>query len=158
MNSSKKTIEMDVLGKFRMIFGAAKSHFIEVEKACGISSAQLWILKVIQNNQGIGITELAKNIGIHQTTASILVEKLVKRKLIEKKRSQEDQRRVGLFTHQVGQQILDQAPKAVEGLLPATLEKMTEKQLNQLNESLNDLVNQFDPEYSKLSNIPLANM
>jgi DNA-binding MarR family transcriptional regulator len=158
MNPSKKEMEMDVLGKFRLIFGATKVHFREVETACGISSAQLWILKVIQDNPGIGITDLAKIIAIHQTTASILVEKLSKKKLVEKRRSQEDQRRVGLFNLQASVEILNKAPKAVEGLLPSTLEKMNAQQLKQLNLSLNELVNHFDQEYSELANIPLGNI
>ena len=90
-------LSIKVLKKFRLIFGSVRQHFREVEQTCGVSGSQLWILQEVSNTPGIGVSELAGRLSIHQSTCSQLVEKLVGRGLLIKERSVEDQRRVGLL-------------------------------------------------------------
>ncbi len=93
---NKKHLSLQVLKEFRIIYGSVRQHFREVERTCGVSGSQLWVMQEIANTSGIGVSELAERLHIHQSTCSQLVEKLVARKLIIKQRSMKDQRRVGL--------------------------------------------------------------
>ena len=88
-------LSMQVLKKFRTIFGAVREHFHVVEQQTQISGSQLWMLKEIVETPGIGVSELAQRLSIHQSTCSQLVEKLVGLDMVAKARSQLDQRRVG---------------------------------------------------------------
>ena len=72
-----------VLRKFRLVFNTVKTHFQSIEKKVGIGGAQVWALSVIANNQGIGVSDLALALDIHQTTASNLVRGLVKLEMVE---------------------------------------------------------------------------
>ncbi|MCM8611969.1 MAG: MarR family winged helix-turn-helix transcriptional regulator [Candidatus Accumulibacter sp.] len=56
----------------------------------------MWILQEVQRLPGLGVTDLAALLAIHQSTCSQLVEKLVARGYLIKTRRHEDQRRVGL--------------------------------------------------------------
>ena len=66
----------------------------------------------------LGVSELAARLSIHQSTCSLLVDKLVRAKLVAKTKSKTDQRRVGLALSSRGQQVLKRAPGPPEGVLP----------------------------------------
>src|SRR5438045_1341260 len=65
-----------VLRKLRLVFNTVKGHFREVEKKAGVAGAQVWALAVIRDKPGIGVSELAKAMDIHQSTASNLIKPL----------------------------------------------------------------------------------
>ena len=95
-----KQLTLDVLKQFRLIYGSVRHHFRQVEETCGVSGSQIWMLHELHSAPGIGVSDLAHRLSIHQTTCSQLVEKLVARGYVEKTRSEEDQRRVGLTNHE----------------------------------------------------------
>ena len=70
------TLAKQALKQFRIIFGAVRHHFRDIESTCGISGSQLWLLHEIASHPELGISRLAENLSIHQSTCSLLVEKL----------------------------------------------------------------------------------
>ena len=156
--SNKRELALEVLGKFRSIYGSAKNHFRIIEEKCGISGSQLWILKEVALSPDIGVTQVSEKLSIHQTTCSLLVEKLVKKKLITKERSQEDQRRVGLKATDEGLAMLVKAPQPVEGILPSAVNAMDDQSLNKLNEALMLLIDHLENYDNDLTNKPLADI
>jgi DNA-binding MarR family transcriptional regulator len=153
-----KELAFEVLGKFRSIYGSAKNHFRMIEEKCGISGSQLWILKEVASSPNIGVTQVSENLSIHQTTCSLLVEKLVKKNLITKERSQEDQRRVGLKATDEGLAILAKAPQPVEGILPSAVNSMDDQSLKKLNDALTLLIEELENYDNELANKPLADI
>jgi MarR family transcriptional regulator, organic hydroperoxide resistance regulator len=155
---SKNQLSLQVLKKFRIIFGSVRQQFREVEQTCGVSGSQLWILQEISRTPGTGISELAERLSIHQSTCSQLVEKLVVRKLIIKERSKEDQRRVGLCLTPEASNILLEAPGPAEGILPEALQGLTEAALIGLDKSLVELIGQLHIHNDKLADKPLSDL
>jgi MarR family transcriptional regulator, organic hydroperoxide resistance regulator len=153
-----KELPVEVLKKFRLIFGSVKTHFKSVEAKCGISGSQVWILKEVKNNPGVGITTISEKLSIHQTTSSLLVEKLVKKKYLIKERSNEDQRKVGLSITELGNSILDLAPGPAEGLLPNAVLQLPIEKLNLLDMLLSDVINELGGYDEQMANKPLADM
>ena len=88
---------LDVLQQFRVIYGSMRQHFREVEQRCGLPGTQMWLLQEVQLKPGVGITALAGRLGIHQSTCSQLVEKLVEAGYVEKVKQKNDRRRIGLY-------------------------------------------------------------
>ncbi|HEY0906649.1 MAG TPA: MarR family winged helix-turn-helix transcriptional regulator [Methylophilus sp.] len=147
-----------VLKQFRIIFGTVKQHFREIETTCGISGSQLWLLNEIHTHPELGVSRLADNLAIHQSTWSLLVEKLVKKKLVVKQRSSEDQRKVGLSLTEAGRDILAKAPQPFDGILPKVLAGLEENDLSKLETSLQTVISQLDEQTQSLGNQPLADM
>lgn len=133
-------LPLHVLKKFRLIFGGVRRHFKQLEASCGLSGSQLWILQEIVRTPGVGVSELADRLAIHQSTCSQLVDKLTKQKLLLKQRSSEDQRRVVLVPAAAASKILLKAPGPVEGLLPNALRSMNASSLLQLDAALDELI------------------
>lgn len=151
-------VSVEVLKKFRIIYGSVRQHFHEVEKSCGVSGSQLWILHEIASKPGVGVSELAAQLSIHQSTCSLLVDKLVNRKLVSKERSTEDQRRVGLRLTEASKQVLKSAPGPAEGLLPSALSGLPEDVLHSLDTSLQEVISQLRVRDEKLGSKPLADL
>src|SRR5687768_16939394 len=59
-----------VLKSFRVIYGSVRQHFRQVQQVCGVSGSQLWILSEVLHAEGIGISDLASKLSIHQSTCS----------------------------------------------------------------------------------------
>ena len=155
---SKNQLSLQVLKKFRIIFGSVRQHFRDVEQTCGITGSQLWILQEVSKTPDLGVSELAERLSIHQSTCSQLVEKLVTRGLIIKERSKIDQRRVGLSLSAEASGILKVAPGPAEGLLPEALQALSESALSSLDDSLVELIGELRMRDDKLADKPLADL
>jgi DNA-binding MarR family transcriptional regulator len=155
---TKNQLSLQVLKKFRVIYGSVRQHFREVEQTCGVTGSQLWILQEVANTPGIGISELADRLSIHQSTGSQLVEKLVSRSLINKERSKEDQRRVGLRVTEEASRLLKNAPGPAEGMLPEALQALPESALLALDSSLMGVIGQLRIRDDRLADRPLSDL
>ena len=147
-----------MLKKFRQIYGAVRQHFREIEQTCGVSGSQLWILQEVANTPGVGVSEIAQRLSIHQSTCSQLVEKLVTRNLIIKERSKKDQRRVGLILPEATLGLLRKAPSPIRGVLPEALMQLPEEILVSLDGSLQIVLNQLQIHDDKFADKHLADM
>lgn len=127
---------MEALQHFRLIFKSVKKHFHWVEQQTGVNGAQLWALAVVVEQPGLKVSELAKALAIHQSTASNLVDKLVKQKLLRRERSERDQRIVHLLPEPAGIGLVKAAPRPFQGVLPDALRRLPAARLTELNELL----------------------
>lgn len=152
------SLAKDALKQFRIIFGTVRQHFREIESSCGISGSQLWLLHEISTHPDLGVSRLAENLAIHQSTCSLLVEKLVKKQLVEKQRLAEDQRKVGLIVTPAGQAVLAKAPQPVDGILPQVLASLDIPALENLNSALSMVINKLDKQSNTLADQPLADL
>ena len=132
--------ETRVLRQFRVVFNAVKTHFRNVEKAAGIGGSQLWALSVIAQRPGIGVNELARELDIHQTTASNLVKALVTQGLVEQDKSGSDRRTVSMTLSAAGEVRLKQAPLPFSGVLPDALAALDAATLARMERDLGALI------------------
>jgi DNA-binding MarR family transcriptional regulator len=129
-----------VLRKFRIVFNAVKTHFRQVEREAGVGGAQLWALSVIARRPGIGVTELARELDIHQSTASNLIKALVERKMVAARREGADRRSVSLHIEAAGANVLAGAPQPFAGVLPDALASLDAETLARLDHDLGKLI------------------
>ena len=153
-----KHLTLDVLKQFRLIYGSVRHHFRQVEQTCGVSGSQLWMLHELQSAPGIGVSDLAHRLSIHQTTCSQLVEKLVARGYLEKTRSEEDQRRVGLRITRSATKVLKDAPGPAEGLLPEALLRLSDTTLQSLTTQLGKLIDGLQLQDEQAADKPLSDL
>lgn len=155
---SNKDRSLRVLKKFRVIYGTVRQHFREVERTCGITGAQLWVIREIETTPGIGVSELADRLSIHQSTCSQLVEKLAVRGMVRKERSSEDQRRVGLHLTGEAAALVKQAPGPVEGVLPEALSALSSQEIQALDAALESLIRQLQIHDERYAERPLSDL
>jgi DNA-binding MarR family transcriptional regulator len=129
-----------VLRQFRVVFNAVKSHFRQVEREAGVGGAQLWALAVIERTPGIGVTDLARELDIHQSTASNLVKALTERGMVSAAREGLDRRSVALRLQPEGAAVLRNAPMPFAGVLPDALAALDPATLARLEQDLSTLI------------------
>lgn len=151
-------LSLEVLKQFRLIYGSVRQHFRQVEAACGVSGSQLWVLHEVRKMPGIGISDLAHRLSIHQTTCSQLVEKLVTHGHLVKTRSTDDQRRVGLSLTRSAAKVLKDAPGPAEGLLPEALMGLSSSTLQSLSVHLRKLIAELHLPDEQSAEKPLADL
>jgi DNA-binding MarR family transcriptional regulator len=135
-----------------------RQHFREIEQTCGVTGSQLWILQEVSNEPGIGISELAERLSMHQSNVSHLADKLVTLGLIIKERSKEDQRRVGVCLTVEALALLKNAPGPTEGLLPVALQTLPDSTLRALDKSLIAVIEELHINNEKLAGIHISDM
>ncbi len=151
-------LSLEVLKQFRLIYGSVRQHFRHVEAACGVSGSQLWVLHEVRKAPGIGVSDLAQRLSIHQTTCSQLVEKLVVHGYLVKTRSTEDQRRVGLSLTKSAGRVLKDAPGPAEGVLPEALMGLSAATLRSLSLQLDKLIERLHLPDEESAEKPLADL
>lgn len=146
------------LQHFRVIFSSVKKHLSDTESTCGISGSQLWVLYELNRAPDLKVTELAANLAIHQSTASNLIEKLVKKELIVKKRETTDQRVVRLSLTEQGVEMIKSAPPSPRGVLRDALDRLDTEKLAGLAEGLEELIVQINSKDLDAGLIPLSDL
>jgi DNA-binding MarR family transcriptional regulator len=154
---SDPTNTAQVLRRFRVVFNAVRSHFQQIEKQVGLGGAQVWALSVIRDKPGIGVGGIAKDMDIHQSTASNLIKALVRRELISMDKAPEDRRNVRLHIQPAGLHILSQVAGPFEGVLPMALGKLPATTLLRLDQDLAELIQILKAD-EEAGGIPLAEL
>jgi len=129
-----------VLRQFRIVFNSVKTHFRQVEREAGVGGAQLWALSVIERRPGIGVTELSRELDIHQSTASNLIKSLTERGLVSAAREGIDRRSVSLRISLEGETVLKSAPMPFAGVLPDALSSLDPATLERMEQDLGQLI------------------
>jgi DNA-binding MarR family transcriptional regulator len=146
---------LEILKKLRIVIRAAQRHSLGIEKQCGVSGVQLWIMQELHDHPGVRVGELATQLAIHQTTASNMLDALRKRGYVVKARDTEDQRVVNLKLSEEGEKALMNAPMPTKGLLPEAILHLDEDSLRQLDNGLQGLLNSIDQLDEGLGMLPL---
>jgi DNA-binding MarR family transcriptional regulator len=146
-----------VLRRFRQVFNAVKTHFRDVEKKAGLGGAQIWALSIIASRPGMGVGALARDMDIHQTTASNLVKALLKQGLVQAHREGADRRTVQLRVTPAGRDALKRAPGPFAGVLPDALACLDDATLERLDHDLGVLIGLLQAD-EEGAGIPLANL
>lgn len=147
--------EARVLRQFRQILNLVRTHFQQIEKKAGIGGAQVWALAVLRDAPGIGVTELARRMDIHQTTASNLVRGLARAGLVRAERKGSDRRTVQLHPLAAGLRVLEQAPGPFAGRLPQALQSLEPALLARLEADLGALLTVLQTD-ARSARLPLA--
>jgi DNA-binding MarR family transcriptional regulator len=154
----EKNAEREALRQFRVIFGAVRQHFQTVEKACGVSGAQIWVLAALRERPGLKVSELAQAMSIHASTASNLLDKIEKSGLVRRERNQEDQRVVRLYLTEAGEARLARAPQPLTGILTHALGQLPEDVLARLNQDLAVLIAHMGEVDAQVAQKPLSEL
>jgi DNA-binding MarR family transcriptional regulator len=137
---AQKALVLQTLMKFRLVINSAKRHYSWVEKHCGVSGAQMWLLSELSQSPGMRASDLASAMAIHQSTVSNLLDKLESEGYISRDRSAEDRRTVSLSVTKAGAALVKKAPQPACGILPDALRRLDLVTLQSLERHLEQLL------------------
>jgi DNA-binding MarR family transcriptional regulator len=124
------------LDAFRQIVQVLRQAAHESETRVGLTSAQLFALQQLAAYPGASINDLAARTFTHQSSVSVVVGRLVERRLVAKSASETDRRRVTLQLTEAGRRLLKRSPEPAQERLIAGLAALDERSRRSLAASL----------------------
>jgi DNA-binding MarR family transcriptional regulator len=109
----------------------------------------------LDKEPGLRVSDIARRLSIKISTASNMLDKIEQKKLLSRKRGNDDQRIVKLYLTSAGKKLLKQAPDSPQGPVLDAIDCMTINQARQLHESLQLLVKNIDSSSNILPAAPL---
>lgn len=128
-----------VLG-LRRVVKAIEVYSREVQKAFGLTGPQLWALKVLSRQGSLSVGELAEALAVHQSSLSVLIDRLERRGLLRRRRDPEDRRIVRLALTPEGTALAARAPEPAQGRLLHALRRMPAEEVKWIAAAIDRLV------------------
>lgn len=120
-----------VLDSVRRIVQALRVASRAAEQQMGLSASQLFVLHKLSDGKATSLNELARRTLTHQSTVSVVVQRLVERNFVTRTRSDEDGRQIVLKLTADGRAALRKSPQATqEKLIDAINELPASKRKN----------------------------
>lgn len=113
------------------------------ERRLGISGAQLFVLHALSESPAESLNDLAARTFTHQSSVSAVVERLVRRRLVSRKRSSTDARRVVLSLTPSGRALLRTSPDIAQLRLISALRELPPSDRRALTRILDRVVQEM---------------
>jgi DNA-binding MarR family transcriptional regulator len=139
-----------VLDALRRIVRDLRLSSREVEREAGVSGAQLFVLQALTDGRAASLNELAERTHTDQSSVSVVVRRLAERKLVARKASRADGRRVELSLTPAGQRLLARCPEPMQARLLSAIQRLDEPELSALTRGLIALVREMGLEGSSV--------
>jgi DNA-binding MarR family transcriptional regulator len=132
-----------VMDSIRRIVQGLRMYNRQADRRVGLSGAQLFVLQKLRDGTGISVNELARRTHTHQSSVSVVAQKLVDQKLVRRSRSKADGRAVELALTTRGRNLLRRAPAAAaQDQLVVRLQQLPVRKRRQLRVLLEELAGQ----------------
>jgi DNA-binding MarR family transcriptional regulator len=113
--------------------------------ATTLSVPQFRALAFLDRHSGASLSELADHLGVTPATASATTERLVQQNYVQRICHPQERRKVVLSLTEVGIQHLQQARSQTRDQMVDLLDRLSEEQLRQVDQSLRLLQQVFEP-------------
>ena len=121
--------ELRVMSALRELYSVTRTSYRMVERRTGVSMATMRALAHIAERPGLGASALARELGLHKSTASNLLREFGDRGWVQRRRQASDQRAVRILLTPEGQKIVRRAGLNARGLLATLTESLTDREL-----------------------------
>jgi MarR family transcriptional regulator, organic hydroperoxide resistance regulator len=135
-----------IVGGLRRVVRALELYSQEVRRDFGLTAPQLWALKTLHHRGAMTVNQLAEALHVHQSSASLLVNRLERRGLVRRSRSPEDRRFVRIEPTERAMALMAEAPEPAQGRLLHGLREMPSARIRSIRRALDDLVGAMEAE------------
>lgn len=116
----------DVLVLLRQIIRATELHDKHLSRDTGLTLPQLISMQTLHQHGPMTVGALAKEMNLTQATVTSILDRLERKQLVTRVRSQEDKRKVLVYPTAAGLDLLESAPAPLQSILIEEFEKMAE--------------------------------
>ena len=128
----------------RRILRATEIYGRKLANAAGLTAVQFRVLQIVAERGNCTATEIAHKMRVSQATVTSLVDKLVKRDVVTREKSQTDRRQTHIIITKVGRDIVSHAPDALQQRYVRKFEALADWEQAQLVASLERVATMLD--------------
>jgi len=133
-----------IMDNIRRVFQVVNEQSKRVEGETGLTGPQVWGIKVIAEQGTLRVSDLAKKMYLHPTTVVGILDRLEKRGLVSRSRSQEDRRVVYVSLTDEGRSLVENSPEAASNKITRGLESLSIPELAVIHQGLDRLTDILD--------------
>lgn len=124
----------EIVDDLRRVLQVVPGQSKKAERATGLTGPQLWAIKVIADYAPIRVSDLAARMYLHPATTVGILDRLEKKGLVARIRSQKDRRGVEVTLTEAGMEVVSRAP------MVAGLERLSPRRLKAIDTGLAQMV------------------
>ena len=113
-----------ILNSIRQLVRALRLFDRETQTRYGITAAQMFVLHALENNDGLSLTGLADRTATDQSSASVVVQRLVEAGYVTRTPRAEDRRHIELRLTAKGRAVIRKSPPPAQQKILAIVEAM----------------------------------
>lgn len=117
-----------ILNSVRRLVRALRLFDRRSQSKHGITAAQVYVLHTLQHQDGLSMNELAERTATDQSSASVVVQRLVESGYVTRTPKKEDRRHVELRLTPKGRAVVRKSPSPAQQRLLAAIEAMSSKE------------------------------
>jgi DNA-binding MarR family transcriptional regulator len=137
-------LEEDILIALRRITRAIGIHSRYLASNFGLTGPQLVCLRVVARLRTTTPSELARQVALSQATVTGIVDRLVRRDLITRGRSETDRRHVQLSITDAGLDLVAKMPSPLQVTFARRLSELSDDQQEHIRSTLQTIVTMMD--------------
>lgn len=122
----------------RLVHGIRTASYA-VEHACGVTGAQLFVLRELSHEPGASIRRLSERTMTDASSVSVIVGRLVEAGLVARSVDPADRRKTALSLTKQGSSLLGRAPEPYQNRLIEVLRALPAARLDVLSETLSSI-------------------
>jgi DNA-binding MarR family transcriptional regulator len=130
-----------ILDSIRRLSRGLRLAAQETQSAAGISAAQLFVLRTLDDGEAASVSDLAERTLTDRSSVASVVDRLLQAKLVSRVASESDKRRASITITAKGRAVVRKAPAAPTTLILSALNDMPARELKPLAEGLAKLIN-----------------
>ncbi|RYZ88842.1 MAG: MarR family transcriptional regulator [Proteobacteria bacterium] len=135
-----------LLNLFRSLVSIIYKSSRSTEKELGLGAAQYFVLQKLSDGQSRSVNELAELTHTHQSTVSVVIKKLVAKKMIVSSTAEDDARRLSLRLSVKGKRALESLKvEAVQDCLISAISRLSPKDAEELERLMGILMKELSP-------------
>lgn len=139
-------IEDQIVSSLRRIIRAIDLQSRRIVDECGLTGPQLVVLRETARLGGASVSALTRGVNLSQPTVSGILDRLEKRGLVRRDRSEQDRRALLVSVTADGEGMLDDAPSLLQDRFRSELARLEEWERTQMLSTLQRLAGMMDAE------------
>ncbi len=134
----------EVLVALRRVIRGTDLYSKHLAKTTGLTAPQMLLLQTIRNMGKVTIGELANEMSLSQATVTSILDRLEKRQLVYRERSQQDKRKVHAHLTEQATEVLKEAPIPLQEQFTKQFDELQEWEQMMIISSLQRVAKMMD--------------
>ncbi|MET1219581.1 MAG: MarR family winged helix-turn-helix transcriptional regulator [Glaciecola sp.] len=136
----------ELLVALRKVIRAIDMRSKQLSREVGLTGPQLLVLQEVGKRPGVMVKQIAESINLSPATVTSILDRMEVRTLINRIRSTEDKRRVGVFLTEAGQVALGKAPLPLQEHFTNRFSALEEWEKSQMVATMQRIASMMDAE------------
>lgn len=136
----------ELLVALRKVIRAIDLRSKQLSKDVGLTGPQLLVMQNVGKLPGIMVRQIADNITLSPATVTSILDRLETKSVVQRIRSTEDKRKVGVFLTDEGQRLLQDAPLPFQEHFTNRFSQLKEWEQSQMVATLQHIASMMDAE------------